>query len=237
MIPGIAAAGLALLSRTALAQDGLTPLSSDHAQERQGTSNNRLFGALPDFLTVENAANVPPLTAKEKFDVTARSTFDIGQLLFAAGLAAISQKQNADPSFGRGAAGYGKRFGLEFADLTVENFLTTAVLASVLHEDPRYFRLGKGNVLYRAGYSVSRIFVTRNDAGRAEFNFSEILGSAAAAGVYNSYHPSSDRTLSNGLASWWMQIGFDTGFIVIREFWPDVRRKFHKHGHDAPTTP
>jgi hypothetical protein len=42
-------------------------------------------------------------------------------------------------------------------------------------------------------------------------------------------HPASDRTMANTLATWWMQVGYDTGFIVVREFWPDVRRKFGKH--------
>jgi hypothetical protein len=201
--------------------------------DHPGKSDNRLFGALPDFLTVENADNVPPLTTKQKYDVTFRSTFDLGQYLFFAGLAGISQADNADPSYRQGALGYAKRLGLAFADGTSENFLTTAILPSMLHQDPRYYRLGTVNVWYRAGYSVSRIFVTRSDTGHRQFNFSEIVGSGVAAGLYNTYHPASDRTVSNTLASWWMQVGYDTGFIIVREFWPDVRRKFGHHPPDA----
>jgi hypothetical protein len=202
--------------------------------EQSGTSNNRLFGTLPDFLTVENAEHVPPLTTKQKYDVTLRSSFDPGQLLFYGGIAGISQAENADPSFKQGASGYGKRFALAFADGTTENVLVTAVFASMLHQDPRYFRLAEGGIARRTAYSVSRIFVTRSDAGHAQFNFSEILGSAVAAGLYNAYHPASDRTFSNTIASWWMQVGYDTGFIVIREFWPDVRRKFTRSPKDPP---
>jgi hypothetical protein len=40
------------------------PTSQD---ETRGTSNNRLFGVLPNFLTVENAGEVPPLTVAQKF--------------------------------------------------------------------------------------------------------------------------------------------------------------------------
>jgi hypothetical protein len=195
---------------------------------QSGTSNNRLFGTLPDFLTVENAPNVPPLTTKQKYDVTIRSQVDLGQALFYGGIAGISQAQNADPSYRQGAAGYGKRLGLAFADGTTENFMTTAIFPALLHQDPRYFRLGAGGVVHRTAYSVSRIFVTRSDAGHPQFNFSEIVGSATAAALYNTYHPGSDRTFSNTMESWWMQVGYDTGFIVVREFWPDVRRKLWK---------
>jgi hypothetical protein len=223
--PGTAGIALVLLALPAMAQQDEGNKTDPHA----GTSNNRLFGALPDFLTVENADQVPPLTTKQKYDVTIRSTFDLGQYMFYAGLAGISQADNADPSYRQGAAGYAKRFGLAFADGTTENFLTSAVLASVLHQDPRYYRLGTGGLWHRAGYSVSRIFVTRGDTGHEQFNFSEIVGSGMAAGLYNTYHPASDRTVSNTLATWWMQVGYDTGFIIVREFWPDVRRKFRKH--------
>jgi hypothetical protein len=196
--------------------------------EQPGTTKNRLFGALPDFLTVENVGRVPPLTTRQKFDATARSTFDWGQYLFCAGLAGIGQAQDADPSYGQGAAGYAKRFGLAFADLTTENFMTTAIVPSLLHQDPRYYRMGKGNVLHRMGYSVSRIFVTRSDTGHAQFNLSEIGGALAAAGLYNAYHPSSDRTVGDTLSSWVWQAGYDTVFIEVREFWPDIRRKFSR---------
>jgi hypothetical protein len=213
-----------------------TPNAGDQTKEDQGnksdphpgTSDNRLFGALPDFLTVENADNVAPLTTKQKFDVTIRSTFDLGSYVFFGGLAGISQAENADPSYGQGAKGYAKRYGLALADGTLENFMTTAILPSMLRQDPRYYRLGDGGLWHRTGYSVSRIFVTRSDAGHVQFNFSEILGSALAAGLYNTYHPASDRTFTNTLASWWMQVGYDTAFIIVREFWPDVQHRFRK---------
>jgi hypothetical protein len=221
----VLAAAIALGARPARAQQAADPASPAQNQP-SGTSNNRLFGTIPDFLTVDNAPNIPPLTPRQKLDVTTRSNFDIGQLLYGLGLAAASQIQNADPSLGRGASGFGKRFALEFADITVENYLTTAILPVWLHQDPRYFRLGRGNPWHRLGYALSRIVVTRGDAATPQFNVSEIGGAAAAAGLYNLYHPASDRTLANTLESCGLQIGFDAGFIVMREFWPDVRRAF-----------
>jgi hypothetical protein len=197
--------------------------------QARGTSNDRLFFALPNFLTLENEGHVLPMTAGQKFKVVARGSFDPVQYFWYGFLAGISQAQNSEPGYGQGAAGYGKRYGATFADGTIENFMTGAVLPSLLRQDPRFFQSGKGGFGRRAGYAVSRIFVTRTDSGHQQFNFSEILGSAAAASISTySYHPSDDRNFANTLSVWGSQVGYDTLTIVVKEFWPDIRRKLRK---------
>ena len=207
------------------------PAYAQTADPQTGTSNNRLFGAIPDFLTVDNAESAPPLTPRQKLDVTTRSNFDIGQILYGLGLSTMSQIQNSDPTFGTGASGFGKRFALEFSDISVENYLTTAIFPTAFHQDPRYFRLGRGPGWHRFAYAASRIVVTRSDAGTAQFNGSEIGGAAAAAGIYNLYHPAGDRSVAHTFESFGMQIGFDAGFVVVREFWPDMRRRLGEMWH------
>jgi hypothetical protein len=194
-----------------------------------GTSKDRLFFALPNFLTLENAGNVPPLTAGEKFKVTARGTFDPVEFAWYGALAGIGQAENSDAAFGQGAEGYAKRYGEQFADGTIENFVTKAILPSVLHQDPRYFQLGSGRFLHRTLYAVSRIFVTRSDSGNSQFNVSEVFGAAAAAGISTfSYHPRDDRNLGSAVNVWGTQLAFDTLSNVVKEFWPDIRRKLHR---------
>jgi len=194
-----------------------------------GTSNDRLFFALPNFLTLENGGNVPPLTTGQKFKVVTRSSFDYIQVPWYAFLAGVSQAQNSEPGYGQGAEGYGKRFGASFADGTIENFLTGAILPSVFRQDPRFFQSGHGGFWHRTGYAMSRIVVTRTDSGHQTFNISEVFGSAASAAISTySYHPSADRTLSNTASVWGTQVGYDTMTIVVKEFWPDIRRKLKK---------
>jgi hypothetical protein len=201
------------------------------------TSNDRLFFTLPNFLTLENAAQVPPLTTKQKFTVVTRSSFDYIQVSWYAFLAGISQAENSEPGYGQGAAGYGKRFGAAAADGTIETYWTSAILPSVFHQDPRFFQSGKGGFWRRTGYAMSRIVVTRSDSGSSQFNVSEVFGSAIAAGISTySYHPHADKTLSNTASVWGSQIGYDTVAIVLKEFWPDIRRKL-THKHTEPDTP
>jgi hypothetical protein len=199
------------------------------ADQSKGTSNDRLFFALPNFLTLENSAHVPPLTAGQKFKVVARGSFDPVIIVWYGALAGISQAENSEPGFGQGAEGYGKRFGSAFADGTIENFMVAAVLPSVLHQDPRFFQSGHGGFVHRTGYAVSRIFITRSDSGHQQFNFSEVFGSAMSATISTySYHPRADRTVGNTASVWGTQVGYDAITFVVKEFWPDIRRKLHK---------
>jgi hypothetical protein len=208
---------------------------SKDAQEKAGqdqttgTSKDRLFFTLPNFLTLENANQVPPLTAGQKFKVVARSSFDYVQYPWYGFLAGISQAENSEPGYGQGAAGYGKRFGAATADGTIENFMTSAVFPSLLRQDPRFFQSGKGGFWHRTGYAMSRVIITRGDSGHSQANYSEIVGSALSAGISTySYHPRADRNLRNATSVWGSQVGYDTLTYVVKEFWPDIRRKIRK---------
>jgi len=216
----------------------------------KGTSNDRLFYALPNFLTLENAGQVPPLTTKQKYAVVTRGSFDYVVYPWYAFLSGISQAEDSEPGYGQGAAGYGKRFGAAFADGTIENYFTGAILPSLLHQDPRYFQSGTGSFWHRTWYSMSRNLITRTDSGKDQFNYSEVVGGALSAAISTyTYHPKShlvstttpgvlrfipsDRTLSNTAKVWGSQYGYDTLTLVVKEFWPDIRRKLsHKSGRD-----
>jgi hypothetical protein len=210
-------------------QPGQTSKDAKDQKNTSGTSNDRLFFALPNFLTLENSAHVPPLTAGQKFKVATRSSFDYVQYPWYAALAAISQAENSEPAYGQGAEGYAKRYGTAFADGTIENYMVNAVVPSVMRTDPRYYQLGKGTFLHRTGYSLSRLFITRTDSGHNTFNYGEVLGSGMGAAISTySYHPAADQTFSNTASVWGTQVAYDAIRIVLNEFWPDIRRHYHK---------
>ena len=222
--------------------------AKDKDSETSGTSKDRLFFALPNFLSVENAGKIQPLTVGQKFKVVAQGSFDPIQIVWYGALSGISQAVDSEPGFGEGAAAYGKRYGAYAADGTIENFFVGAILPSTLHQDPRFFPTTQGSFFRRTGYAVSRIVVTRGDSGHHEFNFSEVFGSAIASAISTySYHPhpgyhpqpppvivpyvASDRTLKNTASVWGTQVGYDTITLVVKEFWPDIRRKLKKQPH------
>jgi hypothetical protein len=213
------------------------------------SSNDRLFFALPNFLTVDKNGKIIPLTSGQKFKIVARGAFDPVQIPWYGILSAIGQAQNSEPGYGQGWDAYGKRLGTYAADGTIENFFVGAIMPSIFHQDPRFFPSGKGSFIHRAGYAASRIVITRGDSGKREFNVSEVFGSALSASISTfSYHPhpgyhpipgedvpyvASDRTLSNAASVWVSQMGYDAITIALKEFWPDIRRKIKKQPKPA----
>ena len=196
-------------------------------QTSQKPENDRIFWALPNYMTVEKVSQLPPLTVKQKFKLVAYGNFDPVEYFTTAAVAGIGQATNDDPTFGQGLKGYAKRYGTQFADNTVENFMVGGVFPSLLHQDPRYYQMGKGPFVKRFMYAAMHDFITRSDSGKQQFNFSEILGSAAAAGISDSYHPA-PRGVGTVVTVWWTQIGLDAISSEVKEFWPDIHRYLEK---------
>jgi hypothetical protein len=208
-----------------------TDAGADQAQPvpaPQPPKDDRIFFALPNLLTVENASSAPPLSTGQMFKLVAQGTFDPVEFAFLGIESGVNQASNTNPTFGQGLKGYGKRYALAFADNTVENFMTGAIYPSLLRQDPRYYQLGKGSFLHRAAYAGLRVLITRSDSGKTQFNFSEILGAGSAAAISNAYHPG-PRTLGSNLNVWGTQIGWDAVGYEMKEFWPDIHRYLVRH--------
>jgi hypothetical protein len=198
-------------------------------ERETGTINDRIFEVLPNYGTVETAKSVPPLSAKQKFQLATASVFDWGAYPFNGALAAIDQAKDDPKSWGQGWAAYGKRFGSSFADNSIGTYMTAAIFPSLLHEDPRYYQMGKGGFTRRAYHGLNRLFVTRNDKGQDQFNYSESIGNAVAAALSNVYHAPEDRTASRNAVTFVFLIIYDGLNNELKEFWPDIRRKvLHK---------
>ena len=168
------------------------------AQEQQ-----RVLGVFPNFYTsyIWHAA---PMTSGQKFRLALRSSIDPVTFATDAATAGIEQSQDYLSGYGTGGEGYAKRFGAVYADDVIGTFIGGAVFPSILHQDPRYFYKGTGSIAFRALYAISTVVICRGDNGRWQPNYSNVLGSLAAAGVSNLYYPASNRkgaavTIDNAL--------------------------------------
>ncbi len=187
-----------------------------------------MFYVMPNYLTVDNQSQVPPISWKEKFAITAKGTFDPYEFGIVGVVAGIRQAENSYPGFGQGASGYAKRYGAAFADQVDGNIMSGAVFPSILRTDPRYFRLGKGRLGHRFGYAISRILITRRDSGGRMFNIPEFAGNATAIAISNVYYPAADRSFTSSLSGFTVQLGIDAFGNELKEFWPDIHDYLQK---------
>ena len=204
------------------------PPQTNNPNDQFGKQPKRILGIVPNYRAVSANTQLPPLTFRGKLWLATQDTFDYSDFIFVAMLAGIDMAGKSQPTFGQGAEGYGKYYWHAFVDGAIENYMTEAIVPAVTREDPRYYTLGKGGFFKRTGYAVSRLFITRTNAGGRTFNLSEVVGAGAAAGIGNAYYPSQNNQWVKTYQRWGTQVGLDGAFNVLKEFWPDLNRAiFH----------
>jgi hypothetical protein len=188
----------------------------------------RILWIIPNYRSVSANTYLPPQSFKEKIWLGTQDSFDYSAFIYAGILSGTSMAGKSQPSFGQGAAGYGRYYWHTFADDTVENYMVEAIVPAATKEDPRYYTLGKGGFFKRSGYAMSRLFVTRTDSGHPTVNLSEIVGAGAAAGISNTYYHDQSNPFVKTYQRWISQMLQDSVGNIFKEFWPDVNRAvFH----------
>jgi hypothetical protein len=196
-------------------------------------ASKHIFGIIPNFRTSPVLLHYEPLKAREKFKVASQDTFDRGTFALAAVFAGQSQLTNSNRSFGQGASGFGQYVGTAYGDFLIGNFMTEGIYPTLLHQDPRYFRRGTGSGWSRLGYSMGQIFFTHADSGRTQFNFSEIVGNSTAVAISEAYY-ADNRTASDAASKLAVQLTVDMAANILKEFWPDLDRKFKRKHTRVP---
>jgi hypothetical protein len=196
----------------------------------------RILGIIPNYRTAPSLARYQPLTVEGKFKIAVQDSFDPGAFVLTGMIAGEAQLAHSTPSFGQESSGYLRYYGTTYGNMAIGNFMREAIYPSLLHEDPRYFRRGTGSAWSRVGYAVRQIFWTHTDGGGSTFNFAEVLGGATAAAIGDAYYPGK-RTVGNAGSKLGIQLGVGTAGNILKEFWPDLSRKFVPKGRKAGGTP
>lgn len=192
--------------------------------------SKRILWIIPNYRTSPSLQNYEPLTTREKFKVASEDAFDPGTVALSAVFGAQAQLTNANRSFGQGVSGYSKYFATAYGGFAIGDFMTEGIFPTILHQDPRYFRRGTGSGWSRLGYAMGQIFWTQCDSGRKQFNYSEVVGNSTAVAISQAYY-ADNRTASDAVSSLGVQLSVDMAANVLKEFWPDLERKFRRQHH------
>ena len=212
-------------SSTALSSDENTlPDTPDpqNAKDQRDPQTKRILGIIPNFRAISTDEKLPPQSVKEKFVTASEDSFDYSSVFIPLLLAVYSQQTNATPEFGHGGPAFARYFWHDAVDQTSENYMVEFVVPVITHEDTRYYTLGRGGFMKRTGYALSRAVVTRSDSDKEVFNFSEVVGAGASAGLSSLYYPTRERSLGNTGKEWGLDVGIDAASFVAKEFWPDI---------------
>jgi hypothetical protein len=208
-----------------------SPAESTPAATTEATpEDKRIFGVLPNYRTVEGSDPFVTLTPKQKLWIATKDTIDGPSYVLAGLFSGLYQLENQNPSFGQGVKGYARRYASAIADQDIGNYMTEGFMPVLLREDPRYFRRGTGRFWGRVFHAASGVVVAKTDRGRPIFNFSEFLGNGVTAAIGNAYYPD-EVGFTPTIARMFTQIGTDSFSNVLKEFWPDFKRRILKKGN------
>ncbi len=188
---------------------------------------------MPQFQVVMGGQAVP-LSGGQKWKLalhTAIDPFYIGWAFVVGGGYGELVDSNSGNDWGPG--GYFKRVGANYADNENGALIGNALLPTLLHQDPRYFRKGTGPVFKRFLYAAESTVVCHGDNGKNQPNVSNVLGNFISGAISNLYYPADQRgvdlTLENGASV--TLFGALGGQIL--EFGPDLARLVHHKRNSA----
>jgi len=178
----------------------------------------RALGIIPNFY-VTYIPDAAPLTPRQKFGLAWKSMVDPVTFGLTGAIAGLQQAQNDFSGYGQGAEGYGRRYGAAYGDMVTSTLIGSAILPSLLKQDPRYFYKGTGSKRSRLLYAIANSVICKGDNGHWQANYSAIIGGLAAGGISNLYYPAKDRegaelTFENALIG----IGATAAANVLQEF-------------------
>lgn len=190
----------------------------------------RILGLMPNYRAVSAGVKPPPATPRQAFSIATRQSFDYSAFVFVGLTSAIAEGENSHPALGKGIPGFWGYSWRGWVDKTDGNYWVVWALPSVLHEDERYYALGRGSIAHRALYSVTRILITPDYNGHNTINGAELIGRGIAQGISTTYYPSTDRTASELASKYGYALLRDASTNAFREFWPDIAvHVLHRH--------
>jgi len=213
-------------SQTAVPQRGAEKSQHEKAEEQIKEQEKQHESGIPLSSNVVYGSGTVSLTSGQKMSLALRSTVDPIAFAKSFAVAGYHEVLNDDKVFGWGVEGYGKGLGAAYLDSLSSKIIGNGVLPILLHQDPRFFRLGQGTTTHRLLYAMATTVICKHDnTGKWEPNYSNVLGDLASSGLSNLYYPSRSTGISQTFTGSLTGIAVGGLGSTVNEFWPDVSRK------------
>jgi hypothetical protein len=224
-------------------QSGSAPDAPSATAQTQSTpqATNPLQSSMAFFQLLQRksvffpdlATNTGPLDRWQKFKLAANNSVSLATISAALLGSAYGQAINSPAGYHQGGEGYAKRFGADMARSASANLFGTFLIASALHEDPRFYVRRSLSFKESLKYAAVRVAVTRSDRGNRVVNFAGLLGPLAGEGLANTYYPEGNRGVSSTFIRYGADLGWKFGGHLLRQYWPSINRRLRL----VPDTP
>ena len=191
----------------------------------------RILGIMPNFRSVSGGVKPHPLGWGYNFSVATHQAFDYSSFVFL-GLNSISAEGlNEHPKLGKGVDGMYEYTWRGLIDKTDGTYLGAFLLPSLLHEDTRFYALGKPHpIAIRELYVISRQGVARTYDGRQTPNIAGLGAKVLTQIISRQYYPAGTSDFSVLATKFGYSVMRDVIFSSIREFYPDIAAHYiRKH--------
>ena len=216
-----------LLIAPLLAAQNQSPNATAQEPNHFGKGLDYLFNDL-NMAGTSEASAFRPLTQRERTHIYLTTLVNPLGYTKAGLSAGIDQWKDKPQEWQQGVSGYGKRFASITGQHTIQRSATFGV-ASILHEDNRYFNSGKKGFWPRIAYALASSVLARHNDGSRNFSVSQVGGVAAGAFLSRLWQPPSQHRAGDGAVSFGITMGSNTAFSVVKEFLPDLGRAIAKN--------
>jgi hypothetical protein len=209
------------------------PSSSAQAPPQTTKGNNPIQGSMALVLLLERKSLVFPdiattkekLSPGDKFKLAANNSIAVSTIGASLVSAAYGQAVDSPEGYGQGGEGYAERFGATMGRAASDNMFGTFLIASIMHEDPRFF-VNKGlSFRQSVKYAAIRVVKTRSDDGQTVTNFAGLLGPLAGEALANTYYPEGSRGVGDTFIRYSADLGWKFTGHLAKQYWPNINKK------------
>jgi hypothetical protein len=223
--------GFAQQSQSAPPPDAPTP--QQQPQQNPNRMTAPITNGVDAFLRLQQkslvfpdlATDSGPLTSFQKLKLAANSTVSLSSDAAVVIGSLYGQATNRPAGWGQGWGPFGQRLGGDIARVASYNIFGNYMVASLTHEDPRFYVKKNLDFGQSLEYSAKRLVLTRSDSGDEVVNYSGILGPLFGETLANVYYPTGSKGAGNTAIRYSTDIGWRFAGYLLRQYWPEINRK------------
>jgi len=165
------------------------------------------------------------LNGWQKFQLAANNSVALSTIAAALLASGYGQAVNSPAGYGQGGEGYAKRFGALMGRAASYNIFGNFVIASAVHEDPRFYVKKNLSFMQSVKYGAVRMFAAQSDSGEQMVDFAGLLGPMAGEALANTYYPKGARGVGDAFVRYGSDQGWRFAGNMLRQYWPRINRK------------